>query len=250
MNRLTSILIMSLALSGGPSALAAGGLSLSQTRVVYPGDQSSIALGVNNSSAHDVWLLRGWVAEAESQRKSPVFIVTPPLYRLDAGNEVQLRINALNTTALPADRESLFYLNVLAIPPTAESTPTSQGDTHGNVSFAINTRIKLFYRPAAIVDNQAVKAAYGQIRAYPAPQGVTLHNPSPYYLTLNATQIDRHEAQGKGQDFMLAPYGELTIAHHGQAREISYQVIGDYGGRSTRYTIVPLPPAGRSTHAE
>ncbi|WP_438319991.1 hypothetical protein ACSYAF_05755 [Edwardsiella tarda] len=49
---------------------------------------------------------------------------------------------------------------------------------------------------------------------------------------------------------MLAPYGELTIAHRGQAREISYQVIGDYGGRSTRYTIAPLPSADRSTHAE
>ncbi len=45
--------------------------------------------------------------------------------------------------ALPQDRESLFYLNVREIPPKPDKPNVLQ--------LAMQSRIKLFYRPAAIV---------------------------------------------------------------------------------------------------
>ena len=52
------------------------------------------------------------------------FLITPPLFRMDAQKEQSLRI-VYTHDQLPADRESLFWLNVLEVPPK----PTGPGST-------------------------------------------------------------------------------------------------------------------------
>ncbi|WP_163540299.1 fimbrial biogenesis chaperone, partial [Klebsiella pneumoniae] len=59
-------------------------------------------------------------------------------------NGQQLRIKKL-PSSLPADRESVFFLNVLDIPPRPENL-----QNQNTVQLAIKSRIKLFYRPAAL----------------------------------------------------------------------------------------------------
>ena len=79
---------------------------------------------------------------------------------------------------LPQDRESVYYFNLREIPPRTDKANTLQ--------IALQTRIKLFYRPAAIVPSQ-------QQLSNPWQQKLTLtrvgdqyrvNNPTPYYVTL------------------------------------------------------------------
>nr|VXZ84782.1 Chaperone protein focC precursor [Klebsiella pneumoniae] len=60
-------------------------------------------------------LIQSWVDDLADNNKSP-FIVTPPLFRLDAGDSNDLRV-LLTSAQLPNDRESLFTLNIKVILP-------------------------------------------------------------------------------------------------------------------------------------
>lgn len=56
--------------------------------------------------------------------------------------EASLRIMFLGKTNLPTDRETLYWMNVKAIPPTDEKN--TQKNT---LQLALQNKIKLFYRP-------------------------------------------------------------------------------------------------------
>uniref|UniRef100_UPI00203C9232 fimbrial biogenesis chaperone n=1 Tax=Enterobacter hormaechei TaxID=158836 RepID=UPI00203C9232 len=67
-----------------------------------------------------------------------------PLFRMDAGKTNALRI-IYNGAPLPQDRESLFWINVKTI-------PSSSREDINKLQIAVNTRIKLFYRPSNLMD--------------------------------------------------------------------------------------------------
>ena len=74
--------------------------------------------------------------------ESPL-IVLPPIQRIEPGDKSQIKVQSLPDIAkLPQDRESVFYFNLREIPPRSNKPNVLQ--------IALQTRIKLFYRPASI----------------------------------------------------------------------------------------------------
>jgi P pilus assembly chaperone PapD len=71
------------------------------------------------------------------------FVVTPPLFKLAPGTDNLIRIVYLGS-GLPADRESLLWLDVKGIPGLNEE----ESKASSRMVVAINNRIKFFYRPA------------------------------------------------------------------------------------------------------
>lgn len=207
-----------------------GGVMLSGTRLIYDGNKDVAGLAVSNSAANDVWLMRFWISNygdnAEEKKNKPPFVVTPPLYRLDPDSEVQLRINRMKDT-LPADRESVFYLNSLAIPPK-KGEKNFQKSVQGGLQFAVNTRIKMFYRPAAVSDIRAVKEAPAKLSVSVTGNTMTLTNPTPYFITLNQISINMIPVQTR-QDTMVPPLGELRLPVKTAHGNLSYSTIDDRG---------------------
>lgn len=71
----------------------------------------------------------------------------PPIQRIEAGSASQVRIvKQAATSQLPKDRESLFYFNLREVPPKS----TSASDERSVMQVAMQSRIKLFWRPKAI----------------------------------------------------------------------------------------------------
>lgn len=101
-------------LAGWVNQSLAGGILLERTRVVYDGSKKETALPVTNRSDKLPYLLQSWVENIYDSSRGP-FIITPPLFRLDAGDNSSLRIIKTDGN-LPRDKESLFYINVRAIP--------------------------------------------------------------------------------------------------------------------------------------
>ncbi|MDM3762337.1 fimbria/pilus periplasmic chaperone, partial [Proteus mirabilis] len=67
-------------------------------------------------------------------------IVLPPSQRIAPGHKSQVKVQSLPDIAqLPLDRESVFYFNLSEIPPRSDNPNVLQ--------IALETRIKLFYRP-------------------------------------------------------------------------------------------------------
>ncbi|MBF4180638.1 fimbrial biogenesis chaperone, partial [Lelliottia nimipressuralis] len=89
-------------------APAHAGLTVGGTRVVFFGNKKEVPLTVTNSQNSSVYLIRSWVESNDKAVAAP-FIITPPLFRIDPGQENALRI-AQSSNTLPQDKESLFWV--------------------------------------------------------------------------------------------------------------------------------------------
>src|SRR5580698_3626086 len=100
---------------------AAAGDVVDGTRVVYPAAKREVTINIRNPgdtpSLVQAWLDAGDPHAKPGESRVP-FVMTPPLFRLDPTKGQSLRL-VYTHDALPEDRESLFWLNVLDIPPRA-----------------------------------------------------------------------------------------------------------------------------------
>lgn len=71
-------------------------------------------LGVTNNDDSNTYLIQSWIENSENE-KDGRFVITPPL-SLCKEKENILRIIDATNNQLPQDRESLFWVNVKAIP--------------------------------------------------------------------------------------------------------------------------------------
>ncbi|EAA7680369.1 molecular chaperone [Salmonella enterica] len=239
MKRLFYLVVLFVAYS--VQAVAAnGGFYLGQTRVVFPSDKKSVSLQVTNQDAKKDWLLRSWVSQYDDKNKSSTpFIITPPLYRLDGNNSIQLRINAVDVSKLPTDRESVFRINVMAIPPetAAAAKPEKEGTATGSIQFALNSRIKLFFRPVALNSPEQAEKAWEKVTVRQQEGKIIFNNPTPYYITLTNIDVNGVGLKSEQADTMIAPEGELTLPVSGKTRTLTFQTINDYGGLTKKKTV-------------
>ncbi len=124
-------------------------------------------------------------------------MVTPPLFRIEPNEDHELRI--AKTGNLPDDRESLFYLNIRAIPP-------SSPEAVNTLKLVVKTRIKLFTdrKRLSLTRPQPISSSH-----FISSTSLVVENPTPFYLvfdnlTLGTTRI-------KSAD-MLAPFGSQHFA--------------------------------------
>lgn len=217
------------------SQASAEGISLGGTRLVFDGAKNSASMPVKNSAKKETWLMRFWVSPYDSSTesspqqqsgKSMPFVVTPPLYRLDPESSVQLRVNKVSET-LPADRESVYYLNALAIPPK-KGAKKYEKEVSNAVQFAVNTRVKLFYRPAGLNNRKAVNAAPEKLTVQSQGKTVSVSNPTPYFVTMVQVYVNGRAVDSK-IDTMIAPFSKLVLPSSAEHGNLRFQTINDYG---------------------
>lgn len=123
-------------------------LVLYGTRVIFSGDETEATLKISNEgklpSLVQSWLNTGDGDMAPEGIDVP-FVIAPSLTRLEASDQQMLRIIHSGQPLLQ-DRESLFWINVLDVPPKTENAKGSQG----SLALAFRTRIKLIYRPKGL----------------------------------------------------------------------------------------------------
>ncbi|EAW1287341.1 molecular chaperone [Salmonella enterica] len=211
-----------------------GGISLEATRVIFVSDKNSTGLTVNNSSSKDIWLIRAWMTQynKEGERKTP-FIITPPLYRLEPDEKLQLRINSTDVSSLPTDRESVFKVNVLAIPPKTQLNNGKEKAVDelsgGYLQFAINNSIKLFYRPSELNDPASLEKSRNQLKVVRKGSNIEVVNPGPYYFTLINVKVNGSPLHAENsRDLMVSPFDSLSIPAAG-AVSMEFQTINDFG---------------------
>ncbi|EOV8088435.1 fimbria/pilus periplasmic chaperone [Providencia rettgeri] len=219
---LMSLFLGSLTLSGFSEAA----VSLDRTRIIFDGENKSISLNINNNNKQLPYLAQGWIENEESKKITSPLIVLPPVQRLEPGKSSQMKIEALpDIKNLPQDRESLFYFNMREIPPKSDKPNTLQ--------IALQTKIKLFYRPEAIAPQQ--NSAPWQEKLLLEKKGnlVFIKNPTPYYVTIINAGANENTNAKEFNPIMIAPFSEnnigMTKEQLGNTPVITY--INDYGGR-------------------
>lgn len=213
------------------------------TRVVFPAQQSEVTVRLSNQADHpalvEAWIDTGDTKSTPDNTNAP-FLITPPLFRMEPHKDQNLRIIYTQAAQpLPTDRESVFYLNVLEVPPK----PTgSQAAGRNYLQFAMQSRLKLFYRPAGLPGD--VMKAPDQLRF--TAQGTTLdvRNPTPYYVTIGSVAFGPDGKPLEGVSGMVAPLGELHLTLKGLAQApaagtaITFATINDYGAVDTHKGVV------------
>lgn len=231
MARAALIALSLTAFAANASVLIAG------TRVVFPAQDGEVTVRLTNNSSRPA-LIEAWIDDGNPNstpdKASAPFLITPPLFRMEAHKDQSLRI--ISTPAqLPADRESLFWLNVLEIPPKPSGPQYAGKNT---LQFAIRSRLKLFYRPAHLAGDP-----------YKAPQQVTwkavadgqqgyaleVHNPTPYHVTFVQLSLAIGGMSYSAETGMVAPFGTLRLKVKGltslpaTGTPVAYDIVNDFG---------------------
>ncbi|HID7510801.1 TPA: fimbrial biogenesis chaperone [Enterobacter hormaechei] len=230
MNYLNRIRLTATAVMLSLSAFSAqAAINLSGTRFIFNQNDKEITVQIHNEGDYPV-LLQSWIddghANAAPEKMNVPFVLTPPLTRVEAKHGQTLRINSTGDR-LPEDRESVFWLNVLEIPPASK-------DAKNRLMVAFRNRVKLFWRPAAL--SNGAQDAPGKLTWRVSGQDIELRNPTPYYISLTGLNIvqDGHShvlpagmiAPSGTQRFSLSGAGGFSIQENAQAEII---FINDYG---------------------
>lgn len=218
----TSLLISSVSLSQVYAAV-----SLDRTRIIFDGSQDSVSLSVNNENKQLPYLAQGWLEDTQGNKIQAPLTVLPPVQRIEPGAKSQVRVQALPAAAqLAQDRETLYYFSLREIPPRSNKPNTLQ--------LALQTRIKLFYRPQAITPKRNAAPWQEQITLSRSGAVYKVNNPTPYYVTLveGRNGVDGKPVSGF-EALMIAPKSEGTLKSSASAlgNHPVLTYINDYGGR-------------------
>lgn len=204
--RYTALTALVLILSGIEQQASAA-VALDRTRVIFDGAAKSVSLRITNENKTLPYLAQGWIEDPQGKKITDPLVLLPPVQRIEPGEQSQIKVQSTaSIQRLPQDRESLFYFNLREIPPRSNKPNTLQ--------LALQTRIKLFYRPSAI---EVKRADYST----PFQQKVTLthvgnsyrvNNPTPYYISLvNASSAVAGKPATGFKPIMIEPKGQLTL---------------------------------------
>lgn len=203
--------LLSLTLTSASAGVVIGG-----TRIIFDGAKKEASISITNPD--DVpYLIQSWIDVQDGQSGKAPFIITPPLYRLDGGQKNLERI--VMTGSLPQGQESLFWLNIKAIPSASKQMNSLQ--------IAVKTRIKLIYRPeslrASTPEEQTNKLTWRR-----AGNALQVNNPTPYVINFNEITVG-----GKKLDDVtyVMPSGSVRfpLLNGTNGNTLTFKVINDYG---------------------
>ncbi|WP_407873747.1 fimbria/pilus periplasmic chaperone [Serratia marcescens] len=208
-----------------PTAQAA--IALDRTRVIFDGSVQSVSLSVSNQNKQLPYLAQGWLEDEQGNKIQSPLTVLPPVQRIEPGKPSQVKIQALPAAKmLPQDRETLYYFNLREIPPKSNKPNSLQ--------IALQTRIKLFYRPAAIAPERNAAPWQEQLTLSKQGDKYIVNNPTPYYVTIVDAASRKGVEGAKGfEPFMVPPKGStpLTVSAGSVGNSPVLTYINDYGGR-------------------
>lgn len=238
-------LLAGLALLACSQAMA--GVVITGTRLVYPAGQKEITVKLNNSGVQPAlvqsWIDTGDVESTPTQSKAP-FALSPPVARIDPGKGQSLRL-MFTGQALPSDKESVFWLNVLEIPPKPQ-----QAEDVNALQMAFRSRIKIFYRPDNLPGSPTEAIEQVQWKVVPASngQGLALQafNPSAFHVSLVELDLVTGNQRERSEDGMVGPGQTRQFAlaslkaMPGAGAQVEFSAINDYGALvPTRQALKP-----------
>ncbi|WP_447892928.1 fimbria/pilus periplasmic chaperone [Pseudomonas marginalis] len=217
--------LLVLSLSQGANAA----VGLDRTRVIFDGAKNATSVNITNNNTQLPYLAQGWIEDEDGKKIDTPLIVLPPVQRLEPGKQSQVKVQALPAVkSLPQDRETVFYFNLREIPP--------RSDKVNSLQIALQTRIKLFYRPQAIAPTRQDESTPWQEKLTLTREdgGYRVNNPTPYYVSLVDARSSKNGKTVAGfEPLMVPPKGTRplgpTAKALGDTPYLAY--VDDFGGR-------------------
>ena len=231
MHRFTQLTLTSLVCASAAFSTfnACADIVISGTRVIYPQSAKDVAVKMENRGTKPL-LVQSWLDDGRDtvnpQELKLPFIVTPPVSRIDPSKGQTVRIT-WTQQPLAQDRESLFWFNVLEVPPKAKD-----GDSQNVLQLAFRTRIKMFFRPDGLPGDPAIAA--GNLKWSQQGTALIANNSSPYYVSMAKATVTVNGKKIEVDSHTIPPLSNETIpvknAPALRGGKIEYTAINDFGG--------------------
>jgi len=224
---------------------AHAGLTIRGTRVIFDEARGEANVRVQYTKGSVPVLMQAWLdddnPDLQPGEHDLPFVITPAVARMDP-DDVQLLRILRTRDDLPQDRETLLYLNVLEIPPSAADAMDA-GQNYMQLSAVDRVRFAL--------DEGADEAGRVMLR---------IHNPTPYHIVMSALALHAGDAATALASFDLRsafiptvePFAEVRVPLATRAREaiiragdklvVHYTVINDQGGQNPKQQALEHAP--------
>lgn len=219
------------------SSVSNASVVISGTRLIYNSEDSAKTIQLNNKDAFpnvvQAWIDVGDEESSPENSKAPFFL-SPAIFRMDANSGQNLRIIFTGSESLPEDRESLFHLNVLQIPPR-----DIKKSNKNQMLLMLKNRLKLFYRPKGISGNPSdlSKNIIFKLNHNNNIWSIDVENKSGYFASFGNAEVEYQEGRATLKHSMVAPYSKKTWEFDTPFKKpegpisIRTQLINDYGAR-------------------
>ncbi|ELK0739265.1 fimbrial assembly chaperone [Klebsiella oxytoca] len=221
--------VLALLLLAGVNSAPFAAVNVDRTRLVFAANDIAQSLTLANDSVTpmllQVWTDAGETASSPDSSRTPL-VVLPPVFKMQPDELRTLRVMLSSRRSLPEDRESLFWLNIYQIPPELSATKSATR----KLVLPLRLRLKVFIRPTGLKAPTANDEQ--KLRFSIASQGITITNPTPWYMSLTVTAT-------KGIRIgyiMLAPYERRDVVLSqapAVGTTVNYAVINDSGNWRT-----------------
>lgn len=217
--------------------LAQAGIVIQGSRVVYPAKEREVSIKMTNIGEQPS-LVQAWVDKGNEKltadKADGPFLITPPITRVEAKKGQTLRLVYTGDDAASRKQETVFWLNVLDVPPMPK-------DQEANfLQVAVRSRMKIFYRPEGLPGNPNQAAENLRWSVAHAGNGYVIRarNDGAFHVSLATVQL---VAGGRIYDVrkddvkMVAPGSQVDFplpsltAQPGAGAKVDYQWVTDYG---------------------
>lgn len=182
-------------------------LSVERSRAIFNEGDKTVGLSVKNNNAQDPYLAQGWMENEKEEKINSPLMVLPPLQRIEPDGRTMIRIRQVSdTTLLPQDRESVFWLNLREIPP--------KSDKPNVLMLAMQTRMKVFWRPKGIKVEPILDVVPGTETLTLIRKGehYEINNPTPYHFSFVEVRSGLHnKALDDFEPTMVSPKDSKTL---------------------------------------
>ncbi|MFV3368945.1 molecular chaperone [Pseudomonas sp. NY15435] len=219
------------------SSMASAGIVITGSRVVYPAKDREVTVKMTNN-AEEPSLVQAWVDRGDSKltpdKADGPFLITPPITRVEPKKGQALRLVYTGDEAASKKQESVFWLNVLDVPPMPKNKEANF------LQVAVRSRLKIFYRPDDLPGSPA-ESAQGlkwSVVQSGAGYGVKATNSGAFHVSLSTitVQTNGKAYQVKPEDVkMVAPGASEVFPLHdlsaapGPGTQVDYQWVNDWG---------------------
>jgi chaperone protein EcpD len=231
---------------------AHAGVIIYGTRVIYPADQQEVVVRLENKGDRpaliQTWLDAGDLRSTPATAQTP-FTLSPPIFRIEPYQQQAMRLRYSGETA-SADRESLYWLNVLEVPPV-----TAGSEQNNLIELAFRTRIRVYVRPPNLPYPVGSAPAKLQWKLVSHNQGFALQatNPTPYHISLTSVDLLSEgkrfskAANREANDSLMMPAGDVKLFALPQLRDrpngktqVEFTTVSDHGARVRHSTGLTL----------
>nr|WP_153879895.1 fimbria/pilus periplasmic chaperone [Citrobacter freundii] len=202
---------------------AHAGVVIYGTRVIYPAEKNEVLVQLMNQGERSS-LVQSWIDDGDMslppEKIQVPFLLTPPVVKVATNSGQQLKIKKV-PNMLPDNKESLFYLNVLDIPP---NSPDSAGKNV--LKFAMQNRIKLFYRPKGI--SPVNKYTFQKLSMKRNGSIYSIKNDAANWVTV--TEVKANDVKINNESIMLAPLSSADVTlKSANTNQYKITIIDDHG---------------------